>query len=119
MTQSTKLTGKNLEIAQAIQRNITHYTKPQEQFIGDGAKKLYQHEERRAQLIRSCAAEWARLNGLDKDDDKVFWYHAIPQALFDTLNSYTPATGAIVAEAFLEKLGYEIKRPVFEKEVQS
>ena len=111
-----QLTGKNFERAVFAQADIGELTKPQEQFIGQGkvTKRLYELEAKRTDAIRKCAWEWALLNQLDPSDQAIYWRRAIPQALFDTLNSYSTATGVIAAEAFLEMLGYEITRPKLE-----
>jgi hypothetical protein len=49
---------------------------------------------------------------MELDQDKVtFWKRAIPQALFDTLESYEVAVAIVAAEAFLKQFGWKVERP--------
>jgi hypothetical protein len=91
-------------------RNIIE---PTEIFIGrsKATDKLYDAEEVRAEAIKSCAKEWAKVHGADVEDKDAFWNHIIPQALFDTLESYSPAAAIVAAEAFLKQFGWKIERP--------
>ena len=74
-------------------------TKPRAYNIGRSAKtkKLYDLEEQRSQAIQKCAREW--LVVVDKPSSD-FWSVAIPQVLFDTLESFVG--GLEAAQAYVE-----------------
>jgi hypothetical protein len=81
---------------------------PSESFIGREQQRLYDLEAARNATIVACAKEWLAIKGLD--DDR-YWPEALPQALFDTLESYSPQYSIIAAEAFLKQFGWKIERP--------
>lgn len=74
--------------------------KPQKVFIprNKDTEKLYQLEEKRAQVIIECAEEWQKVTGTKGD----FWSEIMPQSLFDILSSYGSWVSTQAARAFLE-----------------
>lgn len=87
---------------------LGNYAEPSAIFIGDDARKLYELENRRTEIIRACAEEWARHCDVNK---KEFWTRSLPQALFDTLEKYQTECSIVAAEAFLKQLGWKVERP--------
>ena len=84
------------------------------------APRLYAIEERRSQLMRKCAKVWItawnecfakRMEGVEPIDesDSDFWGVAMPQVLFDTLESYAPSVARRAAVAWLQYDTDEIK----------
>jgi len=75
--------------------------------LGEDASKLYELEERRSDYILECADELVRLSKKHKHlpQYKDRW-DALPQALFDTLESFSASrveealTGFLVAKGF-------------------
>lgn len=82
--------------------------KPGRIYIGksEQTEKLYELERRRGEAIRATATEWARFMREARGGDELdFWGEAMPQQLFDILDTY--ADGAVEAAiAFLEANGY-------------
>jgi hypothetical protein len=70
--------------------------------------------------MRDCAKEWLKvmaefrpaLQDYSGEEDGTFWNAGIPQALFDTLESYSVATSIVAAEAFLKQFGWTVVRPL-------
>lgn len=62
-------------------------------------EKLYKLENERNGLIRTAAHEWSTLMGVDKSE---FWTRALPQQLFDLLESFDHEASKVAAEAYLE-----------------
>jgi hypothetical protein len=89
-------------------KRLTALTEPKRQFIGDAAKELYRLEEKRSEAIQACAHEWAKLMDVSSDD---LWSKSMPQALFDTLETFDTSCAIIAAEAFLKQFGWNIERP--------
>lgn len=73
--------------------------------MGASDAKLYRLEKMRNDLIDSCAEEWSKRIGIDKS---MYWTHAIPQALFDLLDSYGSAYSIAAAVAYLESRGHHV-----------
>lgn len=107
------MTTRKIEQGKTIVDELANYTAPQEIYIGSGKESanLYKLEERRNDVINSCAKEWGKLRGLDPDDRDAYWTTIMPQALFDVLEGFTAATSVIAAEAFLKQFGWKVERP--------
>lgn len=75
------------------------YKKPELIFIGHDAEKLYSLENDRNESIKKCAEEWLNVQNLSKYD---FWKVAIPQALFDVLESFDTRAAYLAAKSFIE-----------------
>ncbi len=88
---------------------IEKYAIPQEVFVGGGARKLYDLEERRRKIIDQCAKEWAKVAEVPETE---FWTRSLPQALFDMLNAYQVESALVAAEGFLKQHGWTVERPV-------
>lgn len=104
------MTAHQGKIRSAVEM-LPNYKPPQSIFIGGSARKLYQAEERRSTAIKTCATEYCRLAELDHKDQIVFWKTAIPQALFDTLDSFETSASITAAKAFLEHYGFTVTAP--------
>ena len=93
-----------------MHRGLAKLTPPQRTFISAGktSERLYKLEDKRSEAIKACAEEWAKLMKVPEDR---YWEQTLPQALFDTLESYEVAAAAIAAEQFLKQLGWEVTRP--------
>ena len=92
-------------------QKLANIVEPKEIFIGDSdaAKTLYRLENKRNAAITACATEWGKV--MDVDLERMLWSQLMPQALFDTLESYSPAAAIIAAEAFLKQFGWKVERP--------
>lgn len=86
------------------------YVKPTMLRIGATKEtaKLYDLEDRRDELIKGCAREWARLLGFT---DEEFWTVAVPQQLFDLLEAFDHRAAKVAAEAYLEYLQHRFGPP--------
>jgi len=104
------MTTRKQEIGRNIGPELAKLVEPSEIFVGANHKKLYQLESSRSVAIQACAEEWAKVMRLDPDKD-VFWNRAVPQALFDVLEAYSPQCSIIAAEASLKQFGWKIERP--------
>lgn len=79
------------------------YRKPFKTFIGSEARKLYRLEEKRNKLIIDTATELMNVLGFTE-----LWKEAIPQTLYDTLESFDQEAAKLAAIAFLESRGYDV-----------
>ena len=77
----------------------TNYIEPRAIMISryEETERLYTLEHRRNELIKKCAKEWMKVQECPADE---FWERAIPQALFDILDSF--GGGEVAAAAYLE-----------------
>jgi hypothetical protein len=89
---------------------IKHYdlsklVEPRRVRIGSAEEKLYALEEKRNKIIHACAEEWARIveKAFEEKSDK--WKQSIPQALFDTLESFQTDCSLVACIAFLKLHG--------------
>lgn len=62
-------------------------------------EELYRLEHQRNEAIIGAAREWAKYMGVQK---KEFWTRALPQQLFDLLDSFEHGASRMAAEAYLE-----------------
>jgi hypothetical protein len=88
--------------------NFAKMTVPTPHFIPQtkATKKLYAAEEKRTEAIKTAAEERAALSpGCN------FWDDAVPQALYDALDSFGAPYGLLAAEAYLQVHGWKIERP--------
>lgn len=60
--------------------------------------KLYQLEEKRKELNRAIAKEYARLLEHTKEE---FWTKTMPEVLLSFLHNYAPSTALPAAEAYV------------------
>jgi len=72
-------------------------------------EKLYTLEHKRNELIKNCCKEWS---GLFKVPEEHFWRIALPQGLYDLLESFDTKASVLACIAFLEHKGYETKKTV-------
>jgi hypothetical protein len=81
---------------------MAEITRPRSIFIGrgDDTQKLYGLEEKRKVLIQKCAEELQKLDIHENMAD--FWNCAMPQALYDVLEGYSPNLTRAVCTAWLE-----------------
>lgn len=93
-----------------ILKDLPKVTPPQRIFIpaGSETRKLYELEGARAEAVKACAREWSKLLKVDEDE---FWNKAVPQSLFDTLESFEHAAAVSAAEEFLKMFGWKVERP--------
>jgi len=85
------------------------YRKPDGKYFvpSRGNEELYNAEAQRSQVIRLCAS---LLSDIREWDDRQHWTHAVPQALFDTLESFEQGASECAASAFLEARGYTVTK---------
>jgi hypothetical protein len=76
------------------------YQKPQGQFIGEGAEKLYKLEEKRSRAIELAAKELAKVLG---HHEGCYWTDTMPEVLLSILDSYDPRAARLAAEVYIEK----------------
>lgn len=81
--------------------------------IGSSAQKLYNLEYKRSELIKECAKEWNKLASkhFGFDPEESIWKRAIPQVLFDILESFERSSSQLAAQAYLEHYGFTIILP--------
>jgi hypothetical protein len=91
---------------------------PEMAMIGRGrdTATLYKLESQRNEKIAECAREWARLRMPEAAAGPEYWHKAAPQALFDTLLSYTPDAACLAAETYLKLHGWEVTRPAVDND---
>ena len=84
--------------------------KPQATWIGRSKKTepLYSAEKKRDKMIEVCARIWLALRGYNPASESDLWTIGIPQALFDTLESFSDRLAIPAAIAFLELKGFHI-----------
>lgn len=80
---------------------------PHSKYVEDNAltRKFLALEEKRDKIIRKCAEEWSKLFRIPESK---LWSTAIPQALFDTLNSWGKQYSTAAAKAYLTEQGYRV-----------
>lgn len=89
--------------------------KPQMINVGksSASKRLYELERLRAELIKKCAKEWNKIAakhfGFDPEEN--IWVRGMPQALFDTLESFEQPSSQLAAQAYLEHYGFTVIPP--------
>jgi|GEM_PF-5269720 len=72
-------------------------------------EKLYTLEHKRNELIKNCCKEWANLYKIPEEH---FWKVALPQGLYDLLESFDTKASVLACITFLEHKGYETKKAV-------
>lgn len=102
------MTTRKQTLGLDIASELMTFVEPSEIFIGAKAERLYALERRRSEAIMACAKEWAKIRGYD---DEALWVRSVPQALFDTLESYSIGGSIVAAEAFLKQFGWKVERP--------
>ena len=70
-------------------------------------------ESRRNEIIRKCCEEWANLFNIPKE---YFWKVALPQGLYDLLESWDSNASTLACIAYLEMKGYSIQDRIKEEE---
>lgn len=76
-------------------------------------EKLYRLEEQEHKLVKACAEEAAKFHQYDLPNE--FWTHALPQALYDLLESFDHKASIVAARTFLAKEGYTVTAPSEDK----
>ena len=72
-------------------------------------EKLYSLEHKRDELIVKCCREWSELFEVP---EKYFWQVALPQGLYDLLESFDSKASILACISYLELYGYEAKESV-------
>jgi len=70
-------------------------------------ERLYTQEGKRNDLLIDAAREWLKVQ--EKPEDAL-WNEAIPQALYDLLESFDPQASELAAQAYLESIGYTVSK---------
>lgn len=94
-------------ITPATERNFAGYVYPRAEFIGNGraTAKLYKLEEKRSLAIRAAAHELAAVLEIPKQQ---FWTHALPESLFNVLESFQPQSAIVAAVGYLRRHGVAV-----------
>lgn len=84
---------------------MNQYQEPRRIYMSDD--KLNDLEEQRNRIMERCARRWGVIRDIDEDR---YWIEMLPQALFDTLESYDPYLAITAAAAFLKLHGYTVDK---------
>lgn len=79
-------------------------------FIGRNARTtpLYNAEERVVEAIKRAAVQQARLKGWAETEGADFYDRAVPAALAQSLEAFTPSVGVAAAVAYLQYHGIAV-----------
>lgn len=78
------------------------YIKPRTIMISRSreTEKLYNLEDKTHTFMRECAKEWSKYLGINKG---MYWKQAIPQILYDLLDSWDHKGAYLAARAYVER----------------
>ena len=68
-------------------------------------KRLYSLENQLHEVLKGCALEWLKVNGMP---EKEMWSRAVPQAMFDLMDSFDSDCSEAACKAYLRSRGFDI-----------